>query len=127
MLTTPICSSANQLMGRFAVTADLHTGFPGYELLIDNLGKDLVEEGDTMVIHGHVRGVHQGEFAGIAPTGRHIDVSALLIYQLANGQASEFRIQIDLPALAQQLKAGNAGNGDSQSRKCSVRVHKQEG
>lgn len=56
--------------------------FPRYELLID----DMVAEGDKVVIRARARGTHEGEFAGIAPTGRQMETPALVMYRLEGGQ-----------------------------------------
>lgn len=76
-------------------------GFPRYEVLID----DLIGEGDKVFVRGRMRGVHRGEFAGIAPTGRQVEAPAFVFYRLEGGKIAEFWIQADMMGLMQQLTA----------------------
>ncbi len=73
--------------------------FPRYELLID----DIIAEGDKVVIRARARGRHEGEFAGIAPTGRQMETPALVMYRLEGGKIAKFWIQADVMGLVQQL------------------------
>jgi len=75
--------------------------FPRYELLAD----EMIAEGDKVVIRGRGRGKHEGEFAGIAPTGREIEFPVIVIYQLANEKIVKFWVQADMMSLMQQLTA----------------------
>jgi len=77
--------------------------FPRYELLID----DMVAEGDKVVIRARARGAHEGEFAGIAPTGRQMETPALVMYRLEGDKIAEFWVQADMMSLMQQLTAEN--------------------
>lgn len=76
-------------------------GFPRYEVLVD----DLIAEGDKVVVRGRMRGKHEGEFAGIAPTGRQVEVPAIIFYRLEGDKIAEFWIQADMVGLMQQLTA----------------------
>lgn len=51
------------------------------------------------------RGTHQGEFQGIAPTGRQVTIPGFVFYRLASGKITEFRGLFDGLALMQQLGA----------------------
>jgi predicted ester cyclase len=53
--------------------AMLHSGFPGFHSTI----KDLLSEGDKVALRFTFRGIHQGEFMGIAPTGKEVTMSGI--------------------------------------------------
>ncbi len=56
--------------------------FPdGYEEI-----HDMVAEGDTVIVRWIFRGTHQGQFMGIPPTGKHIEINGYGTYHLKNGQ-----------------------------------------
>lgn len=63
----------------------------------------LAAENDTVVVRWTGQGVHQGELAGIPPTGRSISVEALSLFQLRNGQIVEMWDAWDALAMMQQL------------------------
>jgi predicted ester cyclase len=50
----------------------------------------LIGEGDFVVNRKTVRGTHQGEFLGLAPTGRRVEVSETVIVRFADGKMVEF-------------------------------------
>ena len=51
------------------------------------------------------RGTQQGEFQGIAPTGKQVAVPGFVFYRLAFGKIAEFRGLLDGLALLHQLGA----------------------
>jgi predicted ester cyclase len=51
------------------------------------------------------RGTHQGEFMGIAPTGKPVSFSAIDVVRIADGKIVERWSQADNLALLQQLGA----------------------
>jgi predicted ester cyclase len=75
--------------------------FPLYELIAE----DMIAEGDRVAVRATFRGTHAGEFAGIAASGRTVEVSLLLIYRVENGKIAEHWIQADVMGLMQQLGA----------------------
>ena len=50
-------------------------------------------------------GTHQGEFAGIPPTGRSVQAGVMLFYRITDGKIDAFWMQLDVPALMAQLTA----------------------
>ncbi len=60
-------------------------------------------DGDYVIHRGYFTGTHQGEFQGIAPTGKQVKVKTLDIWRVANGKAMENWVQMDLLGLMQQL------------------------
>lgn len=75
--------------------------FPRYELIVD----DIIAEGDKVVLRATARGTHEGEFAGIPPTGRDVEFAAIIIYRIEDGLIAETWIQADMVGLLQQLGA----------------------
>ena len=70
-----------------------------------NTTDEMIAEGARVVERWTGRGTHQGEFQGIAPTGRQIAVSGVVFYRFASGKITEFRGLFDGLALMQQLGA----------------------
>ena len=73
-------------------------GFP------DNRHKveEVVAEDNTVVVRVTLTGTHDGEFMGMPPTGRKIEVNEIHIYHLKDGKAVEHRVgRDDLGALSQ--------------------------
>ena len=48
--------------------------------------QDIVAEGNLVMVRLLYRGTHQGEFLGVAPTGKPIEVTGYGTYRLANSQ-----------------------------------------
>ena len=76
-----------------------HTAFPDLQIQIE----DLIAEGDKVVGRVTARGTHQGEFMGIAPTGKPVSFNAIDVVRIAGGKIVERWSQADLLALLQQL------------------------
>ena len=66
---------------------------------------DLIAEGDKVVGLVTARGTHQGEFMGIAPTGKPVSFNAIDVVRIAGGKIVERWSQADNLALLQQLGA----------------------
>ena len=67
--------------------------------------EELLAEDDRVVERWAGRGTHQGEFQGIAPTGKQVAVPGFVFYRLASGKIAEFRGLFDGLALLHQLDA----------------------
>ncbi len=65
--------------------------------------EDLIAEGDKVVARLTYRGTHQGEFQGIAPTGKQISMSSIDIVRIADGKIVEEWESPDNLGLLQQL------------------------
>ena len=66
---------------------------------------DIIAEGDKVVTRVTIRGTHRGEFMGIAPTGKQINVATVDIVRFANGKVVEHWGVTDQLAMMQQLGA----------------------
>jgi steroid delta-isomerase-like uncharacterized protein len=66
---------------------------------------DMVAEDEQVAALVTVTGTHQGEFLGVAPTGREIRLTAIDIVRFADGRAAEHWGVTDAMTLMQQLGA----------------------
>src|SRR3954452_20836645 len=80
--------------------SDVEAAFPCYEILT----RDMLVEGNKVVVRGEFRGIHRGPFAGIEPTGRAVSAGLIIIYVVANGRIVDHWMQFDLFTLMQQLQ-----------------------
>jgi len=67
--------------------------------------EDVVATGNTVVARFTDRGTHTGGFQGVAPTGKPVTVTAMVIGRVANGKFSEMWLEADLLGLMQQIGA----------------------
>jgi predicted ester cyclase len=74
--------------------------FPAYELV----PSQIVAEGDLVAARCTFRGVHEGEFAGIQPTGKSVSADAMIFYRIREGRIAEHWIQMDMCGLIENLK-----------------------
>lgn len=77
------------------------TGFPDGQMIID----DLFAEEDKVVIRMTWRGTHKGDFYGIAPTGKRVNVTSIGIDRVANGKIIEGWGEVNMLGMYQQLGA----------------------
>jgi steroid delta-isomerase-like uncharacterized protein len=67
--------------------------------------EELIAEGDRVAERWIGRGMHRGELQGIPPTGKRVEVPGSVFYRIAGGKIVEFRGQLDMMSLMQQLGA----------------------
>jgi len=67
--------------------------------------EELIAEGDRVAERWSGRGTHRGELQGIAPTDRRVEVPGSVFYRIVDGKIVEFRGQLDMMGLMQQLGA----------------------
>jgi steroid delta-isomerase-like uncharacterized protein len=77
--------------------------FPDFEMIVE----DTIVENDKVVIRVTARGTHQGEFMGIPPTGRRIEVPLIDIMLVRDGKIAEHWGVMDGAAMMQQLGVAN--------------------
>ena len=109
----PSCSVSTkpgQLQGRAApatfdelleVIKAWHRGFPDLSHSFD----EVFSKDDRVVVRGRTRGTHKGEFMGIAPTGRSLELTFICIFRLADGRLAERWPQFDFYNWMEQLRA----------------------
>ncbi|MBW4577617.1 MAG: ester cyclase [Aphanothece sp. CMT-3BRIN-NPC111] len=64
-----------------------------------------IAEGDKVVTRWTVNGTHQGEFQGVAPTGKAIRYSGVSIFRFADGKIAEVWSSFDELGLLEQIGA----------------------
>ena len=65
--------------------------------------EELIAEGDRVAERWTGRGTHRGELQGIPPTGKRVEVPGSVFYRIVGGKIVEFRGQLDMMGLMQQL------------------------
>jgi len=73
--------------------------FPDFHVALE----DVVAAGDKIVVRGTCSGTFEGNFAGIAPTGKQTTWEAIGIYRIADGMIAEVWEQLDLLGAWQRL------------------------
>jgi steroid delta-isomerase-like uncharacterized protein len=79
--------------------AGFRAAFPDQHFTIE----DEIGEGDKVVVRYVYRGTHQGEFQGIAPTGKQVTIAGIAIYQITGGRIEKVWVASDSLGLMQQL------------------------
>jgi steroid delta-isomerase-like uncharacterized protein len=77
------------------------TAFPDSLLTIE----EQVGENDRIATRWTFTGTHQGDFRGLAPTGRPIKFTAMYFYRFDGGKVVEIHAMVNLLKLLQQLGA----------------------
>jgi steroid delta-isomerase-like uncharacterized protein len=81
--------------------ASAWAAFPDMRITI----QDLIAEDDRVAKIWSLEATHQGEFAGIAPTGQRITWSGITIYRIRDDRVAECVWQTDALGLLSQLGA----------------------
>ena|SRR5829696_1161882 len=81
--------------------AEVRRAFPDYH----GTNEIQIAEGDMVANRFVFYGTHQGEFMGVAPTGREVRFTGLTIDRVVNGKIVENWIEGDLEDLLQQIGA----------------------
>src|SRR5215203_3956120 len=58
---------------------DVRSAFPDLRLI----SEEQIAEGDRVVSHGTIRGTHQGEFRGMAPTGQEMAIEGMAVFRFS--------------------------------------------
>jgi predicted ester cyclase len=73
--------------------------FPDIHVAVE----DVVAQGDKVVYRNKVTGTHQGEYRGVAPTGRSVAYDEIFIVRFADGRIAEIWGVVDVFAQLKQL------------------------
>ena len=65
--------------------SEAREGFPDLTISIE----DVMAEGDWVTARVTMRGTHRGEFQGIAPTGKRVEVKAIDMFRIEDGKIVE--------------------------------------
>ena len=82
-----------------AVLPTLRAGFPDLRFRIDSV----VCDGDRVVMRLNMEGSHKGEFQGIAPTGKRVNLGCLVELMCRDGKIVEDRPYFDRLGMLEQL------------------------
>ena len=78
---------------------EFRSAFPDFHTTIE----DQIAEGDRVATRWTMRGTHEGEFRGIASTGKQIAVTGIGIFRFADGKVVESWDNFDQLGMMQQL------------------------
>jgi predicted ester cyclase len=95
-------SPLGEVRGRDDLKAQLEslrTAFGDFSATLE----DAVAEGDTVAMRVTLRGVHDGEFMGVEPTGTEVEVANVVFSRIEDGLIAERWVQPDMLGLMQQL------------------------
>jgi steroid delta-isomerase-like uncharacterized protein len=79
----------------------LRNAFPDFQFSI----LDQIAEGDKVATRWIIRGTHEGEFEGMPPSGKQIEMTGITIFRIANGKLIEGWTNEDVLGMLQQLGA----------------------
>lgn len=82
-----------------AYISELQTGFPDFQLTID----DWIASGDVVMLQWTTTGTHEGEFNDIPPTEREVNITGMLKLQIADGKVQKHRGYWDRQEMFEQL------------------------
>ncbi len=77
------------------------SAFPDFQTPVE----DVVAEGDKVAVRYTARATHQGEFMGIAPTGKQVTMAGMSVLRIVGGKIVEEWAMPDFLGLLQQLGA----------------------
>ncbi len=80
----------------------MRSGFPAFQVTIEDL---FAAEGEKVVLRFTFRGTHQGEFMGVAPTGKQVTMVGIDIFRIADGKIAELWNQEDVLGMMRQIGA----------------------
>lgn len=69
--------------------------------------EEIVAEDNRVVIQWTVRGIHIGQFMGIQPTGKPLELKGINIYQVLEGKIVANHEQTNMAEVIQRLKTEN--------------------
>ena len=95
----PVPSDMTGVQALKQVWVTLLRAFPDIHVAIE----DVVEEGDKVVYRNTVTGTHQGEYRGLAATGRSVRYAEIFIVRFAHGRIAEIWGVVDVFAQLRQL------------------------
>jgi predicted ester cyclase len=90
--------AAGQAQAAKQQAADFRRGFPDVTSIIE----DLIAEGDKVVARWRSRATHQGDYMGIAPSGKEVQFTGISIYRIeGNKIAQSWNIEDQLGLMRQ--------------------------
>lgn len=87
--------------GAVAFIPQVRTAFPDFRFEV----LDQIAEGDKVATRWRLVGTHEGPFQGVPPSGRHVEMTGITIFRLADGRLIEGWTNEDVYGLLQQIGA----------------------
>ncbi|MGD1004625.1 MAG: ester cyclase [Methanoregulaceae archaeon] len=98
-LHTPLPTPGPGIEAMNNVITTCRAAFHGLHVTID----DIMADGDKVTARFTARGVHNGEFMGLPPTGKPITMTGIEIFRIQEGKIAELWGEANLMGLMQQL------------------------
>ena len=86
--------------GLKAAITSYRTSFPDLHFTIE----ETIAEGEKVAYRWTAHGTHQGEYHGIAPTGKAIAPTGITILRIVDGKVVEDRSETTVPSISGQLE-----------------------
>ena len=67
--------------------------------------EEIIAEGDKVAVLFTTRGTQQGEFGGVAPSGKSFTLRGMDLFRIAGGKITELRRNFDVMAMMEQIGA----------------------
>jgi predicted ester cyclase len=99
LIRTPVPVQATGAQVLEEVFARLHQVFADLRVTVE----DVIAEGDKVVGRNSVTGTHQGEYMGVAPTGKSVTYDEIFIFRFTNGRIAETWGVVDVVSQMKQL------------------------
>jgi hypothetical protein len=99
VIRTPLPIGATGAQALKQVWAMLLRVYPDIHLTVE----DLIAEGDKVVGRTTVTATHQGEFMGVAPTGKSVTYNEIFIFRFAGGRVVETWGVVDVYSQMKQI------------------------
>ena len=81
--------------------ADFRRGFPDVTSTIE----DLIAEGDKVVARWRSRATHRGDYMGMPPSGKEVQIMGISVYRIEEGKIAESWMVEDQFGLLRQIGA----------------------
>lgn len=75
------------------------SAFPDMQIAIE----EMVASGETVMAEVRITGTHEGEFKGLPPTGREVDIRGMGKFVIEDGTVEACRLYYDTQEMADQL------------------------
>ena len=95
----PLPGQAPGVEGIKQASSMYRTAFPDAKVIIE----DIIAEKDEVVIRWTGRGLHTGEFLGVPPSGKRIELRGISIFRVANGKIVEQWSELNLLDIMLQI------------------------
>jgi predicted ester cyclase len=74
--------------------------FPAYELFLD----EMMGEDNKVMVRAMFKGIHKGEFKGVAPTNKKVEFPFVITYEIENDKIIHYWMIADNQGILEQLE-----------------------